>query len=309
MSKLIYDIGGTNTKFAVMTEDGQILLRKKIPTPRESLEAYLNGLVSLAEDCLEGADGVGISTNGRMDAEGDTYRAYTMDFLTGINIKKEMEARLHLPVVVENDGEAAAIGEWWKGAGQGTRTMMCFVMGSGMGGGMIIDGKPFRGSKRNGTMVFGQHSVIDPENGRFIISGLESSFSFTLFKASAAMQIPMQEMTGERFFEMVEEGNPVALHLLKGLCMNTAVPIFNSALLIDPERIVVTGGLCEQPKLIQGIQDALKEIAEKSMFYQGMDLRVFEGIGFAPEDFSITITKGELALDANLYGALYLATH
>ena len=115
MYKLVFDIGGTNIKFAVMTPEGEIVRRSSVPTPHDSLEHYLSALCALAEPELDKADGVAASTNGRMFPDGDTYRAYTSSFLTGINIRQELESRLHLPVTVENDGLAATLGEWWKG--------------------------------------------------------------------------------------------------------------------------------------------------------------------------------------------------
>ena len=112
MNKLIYDIGATNIKFALMSEDGEILARKKMPTPRTSLEEYLNAFTTLASGYEGQYDGIGVSTNGRMEKDGNTYRAYTMSFLNGINIKEELVKRFSVPVAVENDGYAAAIGEW-----------------------------------------------------------------------------------------------------------------------------------------------------------------------------------------------------
>ena len=115
MYKLVFDMGGTNIKLAVMTPEGEIVRRNSVPTPHDSLEHYLSALCALAEPELDKADGVAVSTNGRMFPDGDTYRAYTSSFLTGINIRQELESRLHLPVTVENDGLAATLGEWWKG--------------------------------------------------------------------------------------------------------------------------------------------------------------------------------------------------
>ena len=146
MDKLIFDVGASNIKFALMSNTGEIIARKKVPTPRDSLENYLAVFVDLAKEYIDRADGVGVSTNGRMFEDGNTYRAYTLDFLTGIDIKQKLEEALELPVVVENDGYAAAIGEWWKGAGRGSNTMLSIVLGTAMGGGIIVDGKPWRGA-------------------------------------------------------------------------------------------------------------------------------------------------------------------
>ena len=104
MNKLVFDIGATNIKFAVMTPEGDIVKRCSTPTPHDTLEHYLEVLCALAEPEKAGVDGVAVSTNGRMYPDGDTYRAYTSDFLIGVNLREALESRLHLPVAVENDG-------------------------------------------------------------------------------------------------------------------------------------------------------------------------------------------------------------
>ncbi len=224
MNRIIFDVGASNIKFALMTPEGEILQRKKVPTPWTGLEDYLKTFEDLAADCMDQADGIGISTNGRMMPDGNTYRAYTADYLTGVDIKKELEARLHLPVAVENDGEAAAIGEWQFGAGRGTNTSITIVLGSGMGAGMIVDGKPWRGVKRNGSMVFGQLIPSQLTESGYAISGIETGFMFLLMQAAGVKQMSMEQMTGPYFFELAEQGDPVILALLDNFARLWPVP-------------------------------------------------------------------------------------
>lgn len=305
MDKLIFDVGASNIKFALMSESGEIIARKKIPTPRESLESYLAAFVDLSKEYMDRVDAVGVSTNGRMTADGNTYRAYTMDFLTGVNIKQKLEEALGLPVVVENDGYAAAIGEWWKGAGKGSRTVLCLVLGSAMGGGLIVDGKPWRGAKRNGAMVFAQLTSIAPAKEKYALSAIETSFMLCLALAGKFKFMPDGKMTGEKFFELLDKGDRIVRGLFKRFCNAVAVTIYNNALLLDPDKVIVTGGLAEREVLIDGIRQALKKISEKCLVYKGIDLRK-NGFAFIDEsDLNVDCVKGELCLDANLYGALY----
>ena len=307
MRKLVYDVGASNMKFAWMSDEGEILEKKKLPTPRENLEEYLAAFEKLAEGCMEGTDGIGISTNGRMKPDGVTYKAYTMDFLTGINLKEELEKRFHLPVTIENDGYAAAIGEWWKGAAQGKKNVVGIVLGSGMGGGLILEGKPYRGSRRNGAMNFGQLTSSDPEKGSYLISGLETSFVLTMVMTCMAKQMPPMSMTGVEFFEVLGEGDPVANTLFEKYCRAIAVTAYNDALLLDPDMVVVTGGLSERKEVIDGINRALADIPKNFAEFHGMNLLESQGIGVDMDDFTICVTQGELGQDANLYGALYCA--
>ena len=215
MNKLVFDIGATNIKFAVMTPEGEIVKRASTPTPHDTLEHYLSALCALAEPEKAGADGIAVSTNGRMFPDGDTYRAYTSDFLTGVNLKEALESRLRLPVAVENDGLAAALGEWWKGAGRGTENMLGVVLGSGMGSGLILEGKPYRGSMRNAAMTFGLLSVADPEKENYLASGISTAFPLILYKVAAAKGLDPRTVTGPQLFEWEQAGDPVAVALLE----------------------------------------------------------------------------------------------
>lgn len=308
MSKLVFDIGASNMKFAVMTEEGEILSRSSVPTPRDSLESYLNALCTAAEEHRRNADGVAVSTNGRMVPDGDTYRAYTMDFLVGVNLKKELESRLRLPVSIENDGHAAALGEWWKGAGQGTSNMMGVVLGSGMGAGLILDGKLHRGARRNGAMIFGMLSVSDPENEKYLASGITTSFPVVTYMTAAAKGMQPGSISGPELFHMAGEGDALCLAMLEKYYRHIAVSIFNSAVLLDLDCVVLTGGLASQKMVVEGVRRQLEEIASKAFVLEGMDLSSL-GIKLDLEDFAVDLRPGRLCLDANLYGALYRHLH
>lgn len=304
MNKLVFDIGATNIKFAVMTPEGDIVKRCSTPTPHDTLEHYLEALCALAEPEKAGVDGVAVSTNGRMYPDGDTYRAYTSDFLIGVNLREALESRLHLPVAVENDGLAAALGEWWKGAGRGTKNMLGVVLGSGMGSGLILDGKPYRGSKRNAAMAFGLLSVAEPEKENYLASGISTAFPLVLYKVAAAKGLDPRTVTGPQVFEWAEAGDPVAAALLEQYYRSVAIPIFNSALLLDLDCVVLTGGLAAQKSLIEGVQRNLKSIAARALTVEGIDISAL-GITIDYQDFDVRLRAGELTLDANLYGALY----
>lgn len=301
MDKLIFDIGATNTKFALMSTDGEILAREKVPTNYKSVDSYFQTLVDIVARYKDRGDEIAISTNGRMCPDGNTYRAYTVQFLQGVNLKQEMEQRTGLPVTVMNDGFSAALGEWWKGAGQGSRNLLVLVLGSGMGGGIIIDGKLYQGSKLNAAMVFGMLSSYGTEHCD--LAGLTTSFALLLYQLSAIKHIPVEEMTGDRFFEYVSAGDPVAAGMLEAYSDHIASVIYNCSLLLNPDQVVITGGLSERGVLIGLINKKLREIPAKAMQGQVADLLAM--VAADSNDFLIQVSKGALALDSNIYGALY----
>lgn len=305
MDKLVIDIGATNTKYALMTVDGQILEKDKVPTNYESPEAYFNNIAMIAEKFMNFVDAIAISTNGRMYPDGNTYRSYTMKFLRGMNLKQEVEARTGLPVVVLNDGFSAALGEWWKGSGQGYENLLVIVLGSGMGGGLILNGQLYQGNRLNAAMIFGMLSAYG--NGRFEISGLTTSFSLLLYQLSQIKHIPIQEMTGERFFEFVAQGDPAAIGMLDTYCQAVAGLIYNASLLLDLDCTIVTGGLSQQPALIENIHRKLEKIPKNFNMEQVSSF--LDVIAFDYEDFQVNLKQGGLALDANIYGALYYLLH
>ncbi len=212
-----------------------------------------------------------------------------------------MEARTGLQVSVLNDGFSAALGEWWKGAGQGYRNLLVIVLGSAMGGGLILDGKLFQGERDNAAMVFGMQSTFG--DGKYKLSGVSTTFMLMLYQLSAVKQIPIQEMTGHRFFDFVAQGDPSAVGMLDAYCESIAGIIYNSALLLDLDCTVVTGGLSEQPVLMETIRRKLQEIPAQML--QGPVLGFLDMIILDEKDFNVNIKQGSLALDANVYGALY----
>ena len=305
MHKLVFDIGATNTKFALMSAEGEILGRETVPTDYRSKEDYLSNLQQIALKYKELGDEIGISTNGRMCPDGNTYRAYTMKFLQGVNLKNEIELRTGLPVTVLNDGFSAALGEWWKGAGQGYPNLLVIVLGSGMGGGLILGGKLYQGAKRNAAMVFGMLGSFG--GGKYEISSLSTSFTVLLYQMADMKQVPIEQMTGQRFFDYVSEKDPSALGLLEFYCENVAGVIYNSAILLDVDCTVVTGGLTSQNLLMDTLHRKLKEIPEKAL--TGQTKLLLDMAAGDLSDFNIPLKNGLLAADANLYGALYQLLH
>lgn len=305
MEKLVFDIGGTNTKFALMSPKGNILVKGKVPTVYDSVEAYFSNIEKIALEYGKDGDEIAISTNGRMDDTGNIYRAYIPKILQGINLKQEMELRTGLPVTVINDGSSAALGEWWKGSGKGYNNLLVLVLGSGLGGGLILNGQLYQGTHQNAAMVFGMLSNYGSVH--YDLTGRTTSFISLLYQLSVLKNIPFQDMTGQKFFELASQGDPAVLEMLELYCENIAGLIINTTLLLDLELTVITGGLSEQTLIMETIQRKLCEIIEKTLDGQARDF--FELACGDRDDYRIQVQKGLLSLDANLYGALYHLLH
>lgn len=146
-------------------------------------------------------------------------------------------------------------------------------------------------------------SSSDTAKGKYSASCLDTVFPLLPYKLAAAKGLKPGTVSGEEFFQYVDSDDPVAKALLAPYCRAAAVVIFNSALLLDPDCVVVTGGLASQPALIAGIRQSLGEIQQGCLDFPGIDLAQI-GVKVEREDFAVDLRAGELCLDANLYGAL-----
>lgn len=301
MDKLVFDIGATNTKFALMSPEGEILARETKPTNYQSVEDYLETMVSIAQNYRESADGILISTNGRMKLDGTTYRAYANRVLEGLDLKAEMQQRCQLPVTVINDGSAAAIGEWWKGAGKETDDLLVIVLGSGLGAGVIINGELYEGPHKNAAALF--NMITNYENKDYSFASITTSFVAQLYQLAMAKGELIEEMSGERYFELVVQKDPIASQLFEGYCREIAVLTYNAAMLLDMDHIVITGGLAEQDLVIDGVNKQLAEIRDN--YLNGQLGQIISQMLMDPKDVTLQVKKGGLTRDANLYGAFY----
>lgn len=149
------DIGGTKCAVSIGRTDGRILSRKAIPTecdrrtPQEVLErlaALARELLVAAKD-LEKPSGVGVSCGGPLDSKtGVVHSPPNMPEWKAVPVRAFFEKALSLPVRIENDANATALAEWRYGAGKGTRNFVFLTMGTGIGGGLILDGRLYRGT-------------------------------------------------------------------------------------------------------------------------------------------------------------------
>ena len=153
------DLGGTKILAGVMSQDGQVLRRHERASPTESQDALVREL-ELAVDELMSDDvaAIGFGVPGPLDLEhGRTFDMVNLPF-HDFPLRDHMAARFDLPVGLDNDANAAAIAEWRVGAGRGVDDVLMLTLGTGLGGGVISNGRPFRGAKGAGAEL--GHVVI-----------------------------------------------------------------------------------------------------------------------------------------------------
>ena len=166
------DVGGTTVKLGFFDEEGNLLEKWEIPTRTQEngkhilpdVAASILGKMKEREVSREDIAGVGIGAPGPIDAKGTVYVAVNLGWGT-FSLKNELQSLLNLPVEAGNDANVAALGEMWKGGGQGYSNVVAVTLGTGVGGGIIVDGKILSGATGAGGEI-GHIHVMDGEPER-----------------------------------------------------------------------------------------------------------------------------------------------
>ena len=149
---MCFDIGGTSVKFGVAGENGALLQKNEIPNviTQKGVDGLVESLASVTEQCQKeySLRGIAVSTAGVVDPEKGLilYAPKYFPGYPGTALGERLEKRCDLPCTVENDVNAAALGEYWLGAGQGAKSLFCITVGTGIGGCALLDGRVIHGA-------------------------------------------------------------------------------------------------------------------------------------------------------------------
>ncbi len=225
---------------------GKILQHLKQETPKgESPDAILDALAQAARewDC-DRVIAASIMVPGAVDSDkAIVVQAPNLPSLINFELKAELQQRLGWPVFLENDANAAAVGEMWLGAARGCTDVVSVTLGTGVGGGVILNGKLWRGSHGSGGEI--GHTTVDPFSGLKCKCG--NTGCLELFASATAIvrmarEHGMKELTAEDVYEAAQNGNEHALSVFERFGMYLGIGLANLINLIDPQIIVITGG-------------------------------------------------------------------
>ena len=291
MNYLAIDIGGTFIKYAVITESAEIISKGKKPTDTENLDVFLD---TLEEICRENEEsnpaGVAISMAGVLDVDsGYAYNGGGVRCIQNLEIVNILEERLKVPVTIENDAKAAALAEVWKGNLSDVRDGSVIVIGTAIGGAVIIDRKVLRGK----NLMAGEFSYIsigEPGKPAWTDIWGNTGGARGLIQMTAAKKgLDPESLDGVAVFEMVNGGDAEARAALREYTDLLAQQIMNLQVVINPERFVVGGGISCQPVLFEELSKSVQVISD-----------TFFGNVPVPE-----IMPCRFFNDSNLIGALY----
>lgn len=270
---LVFDIGGTFVKYALMNEEAEILENDKIPTDKESAEGLLASMKAVADKYEGKYEGCAVSMPGRIDTKnGIAITAGALgNTLTGFAFGPELSKVLGKPVVIANDGKCAAAAEAWQGALSDVENGFVIVFGTGIGGGIVIGGKTYFGTHFSSGEVSGM--VYD---GKMVTDGYVQEMNFNkpspgwasvastssllrLYKKYKDIDLD-EEISGEEFFEALRKGEPEAEATMDLWTRCAATGFYNIQILFDVEKIAVGGGICNAPELMPALQEAVHDV-------------------------------------------------
>ncbi len=302
------DLGGTTVKIAYFDENGTMLDKWEIPTVTEnggtqilpdiadSIRQYLHSRGIPAASIL----GLGIGVPGAVNARGVVNRCVNLGW--GVfNIAQQLRELTGFPVKAGNDANVAALGEFWKGGGQGCENMVFVTLGTGVGGGIIVEGKLLHGAHGSGAeighLVLNREETVPCNCGKYgcveqycSATGIVRLAKAHLSKTDAPSVLRRADpLTCKDIFDAGKAGDPEALAILDQVYAYMGEFLGNVCSVVDPDVVVIGGGVSKAGEmLLTGIAPHFR----KSVFHAA------SGARFA---------LASLGNDAGAYGAFKLA--
>ncbi|WP_369902608.1 ROK family glucokinase [Bacillus manliponensis] len=307
------DLGGTTIKLAFINMYGELLHKWEIPTNKEEEGKHITLDIAKAIDkklqdlgeLKHRLVGIGIGAPGPVQvATGMIYEGVNLGW-KNYPLKDLLEVETGLPVVVDNDANIAALGEMWKGAGDGAKDIVCMTLGTGVGGGVIANGEIVHGASGAGGEI--GHITVVTENGFPCNCGKNGCLE-TVSSATGIVRVAMKklqetdedsilrsvlkregQLTSKDVFDALSEGDALAAQIVEKVASYLGLAVANLSSTLNPEKVVIGGGVSKAgDALIQPIQ------------------RYFEQYAFSRAFKSTKLAIATLGNDAGVIGGAWL---
>ena len=303
------DVGGTNLKAGLVDQSGTILAVERTPMDFRGPESFADTLASLAKAVMasggaaaQDVEYVGIGIPGAV-AGGDIL--YTANIpMKNVPLEKLFRQHLDLPVLLGNDADCAAVGEWSCGVGRGTKHFIVITLGTGVGGGMILNGKLYSGCGAGGEVghIVVQKDGVPCNCGRrgcweayASATGLirETTEAMKAHPESLLHQVAAQNgaVDGRTSFQAAEQGDETALAVCRSYAEYLASGLTDLVNILHPEAVALGGGVAAAPEYL--LLDPVREIVARECYARH--------VGQVPH-----IVRAELGNDAGIIGAAML---
>ncbi|MDN2452958.1 ROK family protein [Lactobacillus sp. UCMA15818] len=288
---LSIDIGGTAIKYGLIDHSGNLIEKGTVDTP-QNLEEFKQSLIGIISMYKEKVYGLAFSVPGKVDSkQGIIYFGGSLPFLNGFNFEKFIHEEVGvIPVGVENDGKAAALAEMWLGNLKDIDDAAAIILGTGVGGGIIINGRLLPGSHfQAGELSFMMSNFNSVGYEELVGTNLSA---VKMIEKIAVAENLTNKKDGRVVFTLINKGNSEVVKIFREYCKKIALLIINVQTVVDLTNFVIGGGISSQSILIKTINEEYDEILNK--------LPLLNDTLTRPH-----IQKAKFENSANLYGALY----
>ena len=301
------DLGGTHLRAALIDDKGRIRVRFKQNTPQTGRQGdIVKAIAEAGRSCMQGDESttsyVSVAVPGTVNVkEGIVIKAPNVPCLEGFALAAAIESELKLPAILENDANAAAVGEVWQGAARGCHAVVCVTLGTGVGGGIILNHKLWRGADGSAAEI--GHMAVDPFMGVACPCGsrgcLEVYASATAIVRMTRELSPQylnsslnnrDDLTAEKIHCAGLKGDELALEVFRRMGDYLGIGLATLINLLNPQMIVIGGGV----------------VNGWNLFEKQMRLQVTQRAFPIPAEH-VRIVPGECGDDAGLLGAARLA--
>ena len=287
MNFLTIDIGGTEFKYGYCNENYEYSLKNAVPTfPKNDKEAFEQLVCKLYEEFPD-LDGIAVSLPGMIDAEKGICKGSSLGF-TDYPIVSELNKKIEVPIRIENDGISATVAEGRIGALKDCKTGVLLTIGTGIGGGIILDGRPFTGKAgKAGNLSF----ILDRfEDDPYALTGDIASTRFLCQRYAGLKNIDPDDVNGRIVMTQYRKEEKEALEAVHLTCDNLARLIYDLCVILDPDAIAIGGGISSDELFIENIRDALKRLQKQKWIFSATDCD--------------RVLRAKFGNDANMLGVL-----
>ncbi len=309
MSKVVIvaDLGGTHLRAATISVDGKIHQRTKQKTPQsDNADDIAQALISASKEFIsthtvDKVLSMCVVVPGTVHVEtGTVVKAPNLPCLDGFRLAAALEGELKLPILIENDANAAAMGEMWQGAAVGAKTVICVTLGTGVGGGIIMGGKLWRGIDGSAGEI--GHICVEPFgppcgcHGRGCVEVFSSATAIVRLTKELGSRYPdsplnqIRDLTSEIIYKQGLKGDELALEVFRRAGFYLGVGLASLINVLNPEMIVIGGGVAAGWELF--IHRTKEQIDSRA---------------FMEPSKRAQIVRAKCGDDAGLLGAAYLA--
>jgi glucokinase len=308
------DLGGTTTKIAFISQEGEILHKWEIPTDNSNEGEYITTNIAKSIDeklnelgqSKEILAGVGMGAPGPVDYEtGIILNAVNLGWKDNFPLQSSLEEATKLPAAVENDANAAALGEMWQGAGNGANDLVFVTLGTGVGGGVVANGNIVQGVNGAGGEI--GHITAIPFGGAPCNCGKTGCLE-TVASATGIVRLALEELgkgdkdgqladlyagqnkiTAKDVFDAARNGDELAGKVLQEVAFHLGLVLANIGNTLNPEKIVLGGGVSKAGSVL------LAAVQEN-----------FDKYAFSAVKSSTKLAVATLGNDAGVLGAAWL---